>query len=132
MSIILWFSDLNPFSYLYVIFYIDQLHGFYKLDGHPLGLIHLRNSVILFCNLEIFFYSLHFFSFVLNEKLEKFSSIFLHLSLHPLDECEPMFRYSYEGLSEDMHSWFFLYDEKLAARNEEMHKVWRSFINLIN
>ena len=24
------------------------------------------------------------------------------------------FRYSYEGLSEDMHTWFFLYDEKVA------------------
>ena len=23
-------------------------------------------------------------------------------------------RYSYEGLSEDMHTWFFLYDEKVT------------------
>ena len=29
-----------------------------------------------------------------------------------------MFRYSYEGLSEDMHTWFFLYDEKVAAKHE--------------
>ena len=27
-------------------------------------------------------------------------------------------RYSYEGLSEDMHTWFFLYDEKVAAKLE--------------
>ena len=27
-------------------------------------------------------------------------------------------RYSYEGLSEDMHTWFFLYDEKIAAKHE--------------
>ena len=27
-------------------------------------------------------------------------------------------RYSYEGLSEDMHTWFFLYDEKIAAKYE--------------
>eukprot|EP00090_Calanus_glacialis_P047499 TRINITY_DN9901_c0_g1_i1.p1 TRINITY_DN9901_c0_g1~~TRINITY_DN9901_c0_g1_i1.p1 ORF type:complete len:1078 (+),score=157.12 TRINITY_DN9901_c0_g1_i1:452-3685(+) len=27
-------------------------------------------------------------------------------------------RYSYEGLSEDMHTWFFLYDEKVAAKHE--------------
>ena len=27
-------------------------------------------------------------------------------------------RYSYEGLSEDMHTWFFLYDEKVAAKYE--------------
>ena len=30
----------------------------------------------------------------------------------------PMCRYSYEGLSEDMHTWFFLYDEKVAAKHE--------------
>ena len=27
-------------------------------------------------------------------------------------------RYSYEGLSEDMHTWFFLYDEKIAMKYE--------------
>jgi len=53
---------------------------------------------------------------------KKFHRFFALELADPLDECESMFRYSYEGLSEDMHSWFFLYDEKLAARNEEMHK----------
>ena len=33
--------------------------------------------------------------------------------------CTPtLCRYSYEGLSEDMHTWFFLYDEKVAAKHE--------------
>ena len=27
-------------------------------------------------------------------------------------------RYSYEGQSEDMHTWFFLYDEKLAVKHD--------------
>ena len=27
-------------------------------------------------------------------------------------------RYSYEGQSEDMHTWFFLYDEKLVSKSE--------------
>ena len=27
-------------------------------------------------------------------------------------------RYSYEGQSEDMHTWFFLYDEKIAAKHD--------------
>ena len=33
-------------------------------------------------------------------------------------------RYSYEGQSEDMHTWFFLYDDKLASKHDttETHK----------
>ena len=34
-------------------------------------------------------------------------------------------RYSYEGQSEDMHTWFFLYDDKLASKHdtaETQHK----------
>ena len=27
-------------------------------------------------------------------------------------------RYSYEGQSEDMHTWFFLYDEKMASKHD--------------
>ena len=27
-------------------------------------------------------------------------------------------RYSYEGQSEDMHTWFFLYDEKMAVKHD--------------
>ena len=39
-------------------------------------------------------------------------------------------RYSYEGLSEDMHTWFFLYDEKIAAKHEaETQKQVRSRIS---
>lgn len=29
-------------------------------------------------------------------------------------------RYSYEGQSEDMHTWFFLYDDKLATKHDNM------------
>ena len=44
-----------------------------------------------------------------------------------------MARYSYEGQSEDMHSWFFLYDEKIANRNEDnFHKQVSLLLSLCN